>query len=288
MLWITLAIGSAIFLGLYDISKKNALQNNAVWPVLFICSFTGAVLLVPVLIFKEVPVLSCREHGLLCLKAALVTGSWAFTYNAVSRMPLSITSPIRASAPLFTIVMAISFMAERPSSMQWMGIAISLLSYVVMSVAGRRETGSYWRNPWVLAMFFGTFLGSCSGIYDKFLLQRMHFDPLALQIWFSFYMVIIQGAIMMIVWYPRCRQGPQFHFKWVMLAVGVLLLIADRFYFLALHEEDALVSVVTVIRRSNVVISFAGGILLFGEKKGKLKVLAVAGILCGLIFMGLG
>lgn len=288
MLWITLAIGSAIFLGFYDISKKNALQKNAVWPVLFICSLTGAVLLVPVFVFKDIPVLSWREHGLLCLKAALVTGSWAFTYNAVSRMPLSITSPIRASAPLFTIAMAISFMAERPSSMQWMGIAISLLSYVVMSVAGRRETGSYWRNPWVLAMFFGTFLGSCSGVYDKFLLQRMHFDPLVLQIWFSFYMVIIQGVIMMILWYPRRHEGSQFYFKWIILAVGIFLLIADRFYFLALHEEEALVSVVTVIRRSNVVISFAAGILFFGEKKGKLKVAAVAGILCGLIFIGLG
>jgi transporter family protein len=184
--------------------------------------------------------------------------------------------------------MAITFMAERPSFLQWIGIGISLMSYGVMSAAGRKETGVYWKNPWILAMFFGTFLGSCSGVYDKFLLQKMHFDPLALQAWFSFYMVILQGLVLLFFWYPRRAKETSFHFRWVIVAVGVLLLVADRFYFLALHEEGALVSVVTVIRRSNVVISFAGGLVLFGEYRGKLKMLAIVGILLGLAFMGLG
>jgi transporter family protein len=71
------------------------------------------------------------------------------------------------------------------------------------------------------------------------------------------------------------------------LAVGVLLVIADRFYFLAVHEPDALISVVSVIRRSNVLISFAGGLFFFKERKSKLKYLAMAGILTGLFFFGL-
>ena len=69
--------------------------------------------------------------------------------------------------------------------------------------------------------------------------------------------------------------------------MGVLLVIADRFDFLAVHEPDALISVVTVIRRSNVLISFAGGLIFFKEKRTKLKYVAMVGILIGLFFFGL-
>lgn len=286
MLWITLSLFSALFLGLYDITKKSALDSNAVWPVLFFCSFTGAVVFLPFLFLGKVPRISPMEHWLVILKALLVTGSWAFTFNAMARMPLSLTAPIRASAPLFTILMAVSFMDERPSVLQWSGILVSIASYVVMSFAGRKETGHFWSNVWILSMFFGTFLGAMSGVYDKFLLQRLHYPPLSLQFWFNVYMALIQGAFAMFFWYPRRARMP-FHFRKAILFVGLLLVVADRLYFLALNEPDALVSVVTVIRRSNVVISFAGGILLFKERKTPLKAVAVSGIVIGLLLMAL-
>ena len=226
---------------------------------------------------------------MLLIKAAIVTSSWIFTFNAVSRLPLSLSAPIRASAPLFTISMAVTLMGERPSKVEWIGIGFSLASYLIMSFASRKETGHFFTNIWIISMFFGTFLGSCSGVYDKFLLQRQSIDPLAIQFYFNIYMACLQGSGILILRFLQ-RNNPnrkRFEFRWIILAVGVLLVIADRFYFLAVHEPDALISVVTVIRRSNVLISFAGGLIFFKERRSKLKFLAMAGILTGLFFFGL-
>jgi drug/metabolite transporter (DMT)-like permease len=46
--------------------------------------------------------------------------------------------------------------------------------------------------------------------------------------------------------------------------------------------------VVTAIRRTSVLVSFAGGLLWFGERYGWRKALAVAGILLGLSLIILG
>ncbi|MEE1067125.1 MAG: GRP family sugar transporter [Fibrobacteraceae bacterium] len=284
MIWLTLAFCSAFFLGIYDICKKKAVHQNAVWPVLLICSLTNVFLLS----FLGVPEIhSIKDHFILFVKAGIVTTSWGFTYNAIAKLPLSVTSPIRASAPIFTILMATLLMGERPHSLQWLGIASCLLGYFLFSSAGKKETGSYWKNPFVIFMFVGTFLASCSGIYDKFLLQNLAYDPLVLQFWFNVYMSIVQAIILFFYWRPRRSKQP-FQFRPTMLLIGLLLLVADRFYFLSLHEQGALVSVVTIVRRSNVLIAFTAGLFLFKEKKSKRKWGALAAILLGLACIALG
>lgn len=285
MFWVTLALGSALFLGFYDIAKKKALTENAVLPVLFFVSLTCAVLLSPAYFLGFIPALSASEHFELLLKAVIVTTSWVFTFHAVSRLPLSVTAPVRASAPIFTIAMAVAFMGERPSALEWLGIGISLLGYLAMSFASRKETGHFFTNIWILSMFFGTFLGSVSGIYDKFLLQREHLNPLAIQFFYNIYMATLQGVLILVLHLSPKGSPSQirFQFRPVIFAVGVFLVAADRLYFLAVHDPDALISVVTIIRRSNVLISFLGGLFLFHERRSALKNLSMAGILLGLL-----
>ena len=289
MFWVTLALGSALFLGLYDIAKKKALTKNAVLPVLFFVSLTCIVSLLPAYFLGKIPSLSFREYGMLFIKAAIVTTSWNFTFHAVSRLPLSVTAPVRASAPIFTIAMAVTFMGERPSGMEWLGIAISVCGFLIMGFASRKETGHFFTNIWILSMFFGTFLGSVSGVYDKYLLHQLDLNPLATQFYYNIYMALLQGAGILLVKFFRrhSENGKRFEFRKVIFAVGIFLVIADRFYFLAVHEPAALISVVSIIRRSNVLISFAGGLIFFHEKHPPLKFVAMACISAGLICFAL-
>jgi transporter family protein len=53
-------------------------------------------------------------------------------------------------------------------------------------------------------------------------------------------------------------------------------------------NPDALISIITVLRRSSVFISFVAGILIFRERKSKLKFLALLGIVTGLCLISLG
>ena len=210
MSWLILAFASAVFLGFYDLAKKKSVQDNAVRPVLCLCSAFYALFMLPVLLTGHCEPISLHDHLLLMAKAVIVGLSWLFTYNAIAHMPLSISTTIRALAPLFTIMIAVGFMGERPFALQWVGIAICVCSYIGLSMAGRKEMGHFFSNGWVVSMLIGTILASCSGIYDKFILQRMNFEPMTVQVWFSIYMLAVQFITTAFTWFPTRKKTKRF------------------------------------------------------------------------------
>lgn len=288
MSWIWLALGSALALGLYDVSKKGSLTGNPVWPVLFISSATGAVAMLPLFLLGKIPLLAPLAHLQLLGKAAIVTASWACTFSAMKHLPLSISAPVRASSPLFTLLIAVAILGERPGSLQWIGISITFVGYYIFSVAGKKEGIRMHRDPWVGLMLLGTLFGSFSGIYDKYLLQNCRLDPLAVQFWFNLYMTLQQAILAALFWWPKRKSENPLEWRISIALVGLLLLLADRLYFLAVHSDGALISVISLVRRSNVVVSFAAGMLFLGEQKGKTKVFALIAILAGLALLLLG
>ena len=288
MSWLILALASAIFLGFYDLSKKASVQGNAVRPVLFACSAFYALFMCPLLVTGACGSISAQGHLFLMGKAIIVGGSWILTYNALAHLPLSIATTIRACAPVFTILIAVSLMGERPMVLQWLGVAICVCSYIAWSLAGRKEMGHFFSNGWVVMMVLGTLLAACSGIYDKFIFQRMHFEPLVVQAWFSVYMAAFQFIICAVTWFPHRKQTTPFRFRWTFLLVAILLIVADRCYFLAVSDQDALISIITVFRRSSVLVGFVAGLLIYKERKSKLKWAALFGIILGICLIALG
>lgn len=295
--WVFLAVLSAVFLGLYDVAKKASVQNNAVLVVLFACSSCGLVVLFPLGLLSLtaptwaqahglfVAALSWHQHVLVIVKAIIVTLSWVLTFFALKHLPISLASPVRASAPLFTLLGAILLFGERPSARQGLGIAIILLAYWIFSLIGRSEGIHFSRNGWVWALFLGTLVGAASGLYDKHLLQTAHLPALAMQFWFTFYNTLIQGLLVLLLWWPSRRRHTPFRWRWTIAAVGVLLLLADALYFRALTVPGALVSVISTLRRTNVVLSFAVGAMLFGEHNRLRKSLALVGVLAGIFLI---
>jgi drug/metabolite transporter (DMT)-like permease len=297
MSWLFLAALSAVFLGFYDIFKKVSLERNAVLPVLFFCSLTGLILFLPVAalsVFSPeiarrydvfIAPMGFRGHLLILAKAGIVTLSWVLTFFAIKHLPISLASPIRASAPLFTVLGAITLFHEVPSQFQLGGIAVTLGSYFLFSILGRKEGILFERNRWVWMLFVGTLVGAVSGLYDKHLLQSAKLAPMSVQFYFTAYNTLIQGLIVGIFWWPVRATTTKFRFRGSIWLVGLLLLAADNVYFRALSVPGALVSVVSTVRRSNVVISFAMGSLLFREQRRWQKAVALVGVLVGLVLL---
>ncbi|MEN9355264.1 MAG: hypothetical protein RL318_2589 [Fibrobacterota bacterium] len=297
MSWIALAVLSALFLGIYEVAKKTAVTGNAVLPSLLGGSLSGLAVLLPFTLlagrFPDLAAqvgalpspLSWHGHLLVAAKALLVTSSWVGTYFALKHLPLSIASPVRASAPLFTVMGAIVLFHETPSLRQWGGIALILASYWGFALLGRREGIRLGSNPWIWALLAGTLLGATSGLYDKHLLQSARIPPASLQFWFTLYNAILQSLLVAVLWWPQKATSTPFQWRWSIFAVGALLILADAVYFRALAAPGAMVSVVALVRRSNVVVSFALGAIFLREANRGAKLLPLAGILLGLALL---
>lgn len=296
--WIVLSLVSAVLLGFYDVTKKVAARKNAVPVVLLTSVSVGALIWLPLLILNRVApdsVLSewlrvtpitPAQHGLLLMKSVLVGASWTFGLFALKHLPLSIAAPIRSSSPFWTILIAIALLGERPSPWQWAGIVVVLVAFWMFSVVGNREGIRFTRDRWVACMFVATILGAISSIYDRWLLHTSGMTPATVQAWFTIYLVPVMLPLAG-RWYFRERKTNPFEFRRTILLISPLLLVADLFYFTAVAQPDALISVISTLRRCSVVIAFGFGISAFGESNFRPKLICVIGILIGVLLLAL-
>jgi bacterial/archaeal transporter family protein len=292
--WVLLAVCSSICLGIYDIFRKKSLENNAVLPVLFISTITGALLFLPFILlstfdkgfdgnFFFVSFSGYEVQKFIFLKSMLVVSSWICTFFAFKHLPLTIGSPIRSTAPLWTLLGALTIFGETLSTLQWVGLIVSLVFFFAFSFAGKGEGFSFRNNKWIWFMIAGTLLGASSGLYDKYLIKR--FDKMEVQAWYSLYQVVVMAPIIFFLWYPRRKSTTPFTWSWTIPFIAVFLVVADFAYFYALSIPGALISVISIVRRANVVISFTAGVFLFKEKNIKTKAILLVGIMAGVVIM---
>jgi len=298
MNWVAATLLSAFFLGIYDLCTKHSVRANAVTPVFFFSTLTGALVWLALLATEAIhpgwlpaslvtDTLSWRQHLELLLKSTIVAISWIGTYYALKHLPLSLGAPIRATSPLLTLFGAIVFLGERPTWLETVGVLTTLASFVGLSLAGAKEGVHFHRNKWFWSLLLGNVFGAASALYDKFLLGTLHFSVPTVQCWFSIYLLAL-FAPFTLGWKLRLWPRNEFTWRWSTPFIALALLVADYAYFWALRHPDALVAVVMSLRRANTLVAFAGSLLFFKELNGWKKLPAVIGILVGIVLTILG
>ena len=214
-----------------------------------------------------------------------MSGSWILAYLALKHLPITIVTPIRSAGPFFTFIGAIVIYKESPNFIQWIGFFLIIFSVILYSRIGKKEGINFKHNKWIFAIIGATFLGASSGLYDKFLIQNLSLNPQTLQFWFCLYTILILLVILTITWFPYAEKRNAFKFRWSIVAVGVLLVLADYFYFKALQDPDALIMLLSAIKRSQLIIAVVVGGLVFKEKNKRQKLVPLAGIMIGVFLI---
>jgi transporter family protein len=297
-MWLSLAFTSAALLGLYDAAKKKALTGNAVLPVLLLNTFFCSLFFLPAILSAEcgfgwfdgtVLESSCgtlRAHGLVVLKSAIVLTSWIFGYFGMKHLPLTIVGPINATRPVLVLLGALLIFGERLNASQWAGVLLALVSLFLLGRSSRREGVDFAHNRWILCIAAAALTGAASGLYDKYIMTRL--DPVFVQSWYNLYQFLMMAIVVGILWWPRRGHTTPFRWSWAIPFISIFLSAADFAYLYALRDPDAMISVVSMIRRGSVVVSFLCGAALFHERNLRSKAVDLAFILVGMFFLWLG
>ena len=296
-MWMYLGLLAALFLGLHNLCKKHAVQGNEVFPVLlgtvssgfiFVATFYVLSFIYPDYAlahgyqFQEI---AWEIHGFIFIKSIIMASSWVLAYQALKHLPITIVTPIRSAGPFFTFIGAIVIYKESPNPYQWIGFFLIIFSVLLYSRIGKKEGINFKSNKWIFAIIGATFLGASSGLYDKFLIQTLNLNPQTLQFWFCLYTILILLVILTITWFPYAKKRQAFKFRWSIIAVGILLQAADYFYFKALQDPDALIMLLSAIKRSQIIIAVVIGGVVFKEKNKRQKLIPLAGIMLGVFLI---
>lgn len=296
-MWMYLGLLAALFLGLHSLCKKHAVQDNEVFPVLLGTVSSGflfvAFFYLLSIIYPEFAEaggynfqnIDLSTHGYIFIKSILMASSWILAYQALKHLPLTIVTPIRSAGPFFTFIGAILIYKESPNLYQWLGFFLIIFSVILYSRIGKKEGIDFKRNKWIFAIIGATFFGASSGLYDKFLIQNLALNPQTLQFWFCLYTILILLVILTLTWFPYVEKRRAFKFRWSIIAVGVLLQAADYFYFKALQDPEALIMLLSAIKRSQLIIAVVIGGIVFKEKYKRQKLIPLTGILIGVFLI---
>ena len=277
-MWLWMSLLSAILLGSYDVAKKQALRKNGVMWVLFSTTLLSTLFLVPFLSAG-----SLRDHITLIIKAVLVSSSWISGMIGLEKLPITTVSTIKASRPAIVVAFSIILFGERLNVLQWCGVALVLVSLWMLRGSTRKEGISFRNNSGLFWMIVSVITGAASALYDKHILSGS-LQPLFVQSWTNVYISII-----LLIMKIREKEGfARFKPDWTVVLIAVFITAADALYFLALKQEGAMLSVISLIRRSSVLITFLAGGLLFKEKGLRSKAVELALMLGGIILLMLG
>ena len=296
-MWLALAFLSAFLLGCYEVNKKMSLNGNAVIPVLFLNTLISSLIFLPFILLSYttnwldgtmfyVPKASFETHMAVLLKAVIVLTSWISGYFALKHLPLTITGPIKATQPVLTLVGALLIFGERLNLYQWIGVLFAIASFYLLSSSGKKEGINFAHNKWIFLTVISILTGAASGLYDKHLMRGL--DVMTVQVWFNIYQCAIMAAILLFLWYPTRKRTTPFEWRWNIIFISVFLCVADWVYFYALTFPDSMISIVSMVRRSNVLVAFVAGALFFHEKNLKNKAIDLILVLIGMIFLFLG
>ncbi len=316
-MWLLLAFCSAALLGCYDVCKKQALRNNAVVPVLTLNTLFCTLIFMPCVVASRmgmfdvghllyVPHCSLREHAFIVLKAVIVLSSWLCGYLGIKHLPLTIVGPINATRPVMVLVGALLVFGEHLNLYQWMGVTLAVVSFFMLSRSGRREGIDFRHNRWIALVVLAAALGAVSGLYDKHIMAPVGeggvgLNRMAVQSYYNAYQFVLMAAVMLVMRRVQARRVRQaaaqgaplpaataFRWHWAIPLISVFLSVADFAYFYALSLPGALISVVSMVRRSSVLVSFTVGAIIFHEKNLRAKAFDLFLVMLGMLFLYLG
>ena len=303
-MWLILAFLSAAFLGIYDSLKKKALRENAVIPILFLNTLFSSLIFLPFIILSEYTELldgsifhvgsgGWEVHKYIVLKALIVLSSWVLGYFGMKHLPLTIVGPINATRPVMVLIGALLFFGERLNVWQWIGVSLAIISFLLLSRSGKKEGIDFKHDNWIYMIIGAAMLGAVSGLYDKFLMAPeseggVGLDRMMVQSWYNIYQCFMMLIMLLLLWWPKHKETTPFHWDWAIIGVSVFLSTADFMYFYALSIPAAMISIVSMIRRGSVIVSFLCGAMLFHEKNLKAKAVDLALVLLGMIFLYIG
>ena len=198
---------------------------------------------------------------------AVMVASAALAANTIAAIGVSWWSLIIGAFIAVWIVMGLKNLSK---------INVVVMAALFLSSRSRgHDTDKVTSAKGVAYMVVSVLSGAASALWDKVILKNL--EPLFVQSWANLYITVLLALVLLVHYLVEKEQFQRFTWDWSILLIAVLITVADALYFFAMKDPNGMVSIISMIRRTSVVVTFVGGALLF--KEGHIRDKAVVMVL---------
>jgi drug/metabolite transporter (DMT)-like permease len=251
---------STVFFTVMGVFVKN-LENIQFFEIVFFRAAISLILCSVSLYKIKIPFFG-KNKTLLILRG--VTGAFALLlyFLTIQKLPFAVAVILQYLAPVFTVLLSVVFLHERPKTLQWLALIISFSSVFLINDFSNAE----------LSVFF--LLGITSALlsaiaYSSIRSLQNSEHPLVIVFYFALLTFIIALPFTLIHW-----KLPTVHELINLLAMGISAQLAQYCMTVAYQSEEA--SKVAHLSYLNIVWALLLGILFWHET---ISLTAYAGII---------
>ena len=306
MAWVLLVLLYGSLKGAREIFKKKAMVKSTVIEVLVMYTAISFVI-VAATTAGEIAFggtgaraylfgLTAAQYAAIAVKSFVIFVAWICGFRALRKMPVSVYGILDMARVVFSALLGILILSERPSLFQAAGIVLVCLGLFLLrfvkeetpdaasaAVAAKGAIGSaagavdvkaaaeagaagegigrHKPGFYVFLAMVSCFLNAVSGNMDKILMKNDRMQSGQLQLWYMFFLVAFYVLYVLV---RRIRLNVRGMLKnpWIW-GLSILFVIADRALFIANGYADSRVIVMTVLKQSCTIITILGGWLVF-------------------------
>lgn len=303
-MWLLFSFVSATIVGIRDFFKKKVLTGSDILLVLCLVTLFSAFLFLPFILmsrctdglngsFFYVPEGTLPLHLCSLVKCLLLIACWLCSYDGIKHLPLTVSGIIAAFGPVETVLAAMLIYGESLNGLQWTGVLISTGSLMAVCWNGKDASSGVVCDRHFWMMLLSTLFSAAAALWDKFAMGRPEDGGLGLsvmfvQCWYNIYQALLLILLLFYIYRDKTREARE-KMRWTWLGgvfmVSLCEVAADLLYDAALQLPGCLVSIMAMIRRGSVIVSFLLGAVVLREPHIRKRILDLVLVLAGMLLL---
>lgn len=275
-MWIALVCLYGILKGIRDVIKKKAMEKNTAMEVLFFYTLVSFLFVTPDV--KNALSLDFHYIGFIMIKSLIIFIAWICSFRAIKKIPIGFYGIMDMSRVIFATVLGVFVLDEVLTHNKIIGMIMVLLGLLLVNFV--KSDGSDRVKPVFIILVLISCLGNAvSELLDKMLMQHMNSGQL--QFWYMFFLVVLYLGYLLVS-KTKIQWWSLFKNYWVWI-LSILFVIGDKALFVACASENSTVVAMTLIKQCSVLVTIAGGRLVFKEQRTFYKLLCAGIIIAGIM-----
>ena len=244
---------SALFLGAYEVLKKISLKRSSVYEVLFFYCLSG--FLISLIFINDAIDVSFNEILFVLLKSAVIVINWLLVAKCMQKLDVGIVVGFSLLNTVLVVFGSSLFFNEVITWLHFVSLLFIGAGIILITLLERKQNDKKIKNNYlyIILLIIGSVLGACSGLLDKYMLNVKGVKPTAVLVWFLFFNTLIYGVIYLIknkkIEWKKIKEN-----YWMSLT-GIAIAASDIVYYYAIIMDGAQISLISILRKSSVIVA---------------------------------
>lgn len=257
MPWYVIVLGSALFIGLYEIAEKKALVKERSLTFLLTSSLLMLVLSVPLIFWGHFEIVGLQMTLYILAKCIFAVTLFILCAKAMKHMEISEFAPLMNLSPLILFIPSIFFLQEKLTLVNTAGVLMIVFGAYAVELKDGWKTPlkRILHNQYIHLLFLAFIFNALSATMDKFILvKQINVDT------FFIYNRFFIALFLLIAYFifkgktDSIKVTFKRSFWWILIA-AVLFMGADYVYFSAVAIPAAAIALIIPLKRTGTMVA---------------------------------